>query len=382
MTRRLRVGVVVPGWSSPADPGALPAVADLLGAASRDHDLRIVALRYPAERRTYRDGVGIPVTALGLGSRGGPVGRAAAITAGIRAVRRLHAAAPFDVIHGFWADEPGMIAGLAGRLLGRRSVVSVMGGELVGLADIGYGAQLGRGGRIATATALRTADLVTTGSASLFARVARMRPEVPVRQLPLGVDLARFSPPDGAPVGQRRLLFAGSLVPVKDPVLLLRAFARLDRPDVALDIAGDGPMRPDLERLAAGLGIAARVRFLGSVPRGELPGLLHGAWALVITSRHEAQSMVAVEAAACGVPVVGTDVGVVPELARAGGAILVDGRTPSAVASAMGRVLDPATRSVAGAAARRHAEHTWSSAAALERLLRAWHEPGGIPDGG
>src|SRR5690606_17228886 len=141
------------------------------------------------------------------------------IGAGVATLRRLHASRPFDVLHGFWADEPGMIAVLAGRALGRPAIVSAMGGELVGLTDIGYGAQLGRGGRIATQVALRGADLLTAGSTTLFGSLTATVPDRPVRLLPLGVDLDRFRPAVGERRGPPRLLVAGSLVPVKDPVL-------------------------------------------------------------------------------------------------------------------------------------------------------------------
>lgn len=382
--RRLSVGVVVPGWSGPNGDAALPALQDLLWAAAHDHDLRIVAVRHPAVREPYRDAAGIPVTPLGLGVRGGPLGRAAVIAAGVTALRRLHRTSPFDVLHGFWADEPGMVATLAGRALGRRVIVSVMGGELVELPEIGYGALLGRGGRIATGTALRGAHLVTTGSAALDRAVAAVAPAVPLRMLPLGVDLGRFAPGTAGIVAEvpPRLVFAGSLTPVKDPVLLLRSFARVDVPGVTLEIVGDGPMRGDLERLAAVLGVADRVRFQGAVPRERMADILRGAAALVVTSHHEAQSMVAVEAAACGVPVAGTPVGVVPELVRAGAAAVAAGRRPSAVAAAIADVLDQSRWSLRATAARMHAAQAWDERLAVQRLVRAWHELIAIPDGG
>jgi glycosyltransferase involved in cell wall biosynthesis len=368
------VGVVVPGWSGPTGPAALPALEELLSLAARDHDVRVVAIRHPADRATYRDAAGIEVSALGMGRRGGPVGRAAAIAAGVATIRRLHADRPFDVLHAFWADEPGMIAVLAGRALGRRAIVSVMGGELVGLPDIGYGAQLGRGGRIATRVALGRADLLTAGSTTLYAALTETVPDRPLRLLPLGVDLARFRPASAAVPGPPRLLFAGSLVPVKDPVLALRSFGRLGAAGSVLEIAGDGPLRQDLGRVAHALGIADRVGFLGSLDRASLAARMQAADVLVVTSSHEAQSMVAVEAAACGLPVAGVAVGVVPELARAGGAILATDRTPSAIAEAIASAL--AGRDGLGAAARRHAEHAWDLGRALDRVQRAWQEPG------
>lgn len=378
MSRRLRIGVVVPGWSGPAAAPALPALQDLLAVAAGSHDIRVVALRHPARTSGYVDAHGIPVTPLGRGTAAGPIGRAAVLAAGVRALRRLHAAAPFDVLHAFWVDEPGAVAVVAGRLLGVPVVASVMGGELAAHASIGYGAGLGWGGRLTTEVALGRADLVTVGSSWLGDVIAGRAPGAPLRCMPLGVDLERFHPAATRPAGAR-LVFAGSLVPVKDPALLLRAAARVQTPGAELTIAGDGPLRPGLERLVVGLGLGSRVRFLGAVPRDRMADVVRDAHVLVVSSHHEAQSMVAVEAAASGLPVVGTAVGVVPELARAGGGIAVDDREPASLAMAIDRILGSSDASW-GAAARHYAVHTWDLAAAGRALTATWQELAGVRD--
>jgi glycosyltransferase involved in cell wall biosynthesis len=107
-----------------------------------------------------------------------------------------------------------------------------------------------------------------------------------------------------------------TLTPVKDQATLLRAFAilRQHMPAATLDIVGSGPLRGDLARLAGELRVAEAVQFRGDVDHAALPGVYCAGDAFVLSSRHEAQSMVAIEAAACGLPVVGTRVGVLPEL--------------------------------------------------------------------
>jgi glycosyltransferase involved in cell wall biosynthesis len=104
---------------------------------------------------------------------------------------------------------------------------------------------------------------------------------------------------------------------VKDQATLLRAFRLVHERVVGatLEIVGDGPLRTDLERLAAELGITDAIRFRGSVDHAALPDVYRTGSAFVLSSRHEAQGMVAIEAAACGIPVTGTRVGVIPELA-------------------------------------------------------------------
>ncbi len=149
------------------------------------------------------------------------------------------------------------------------------------------------------------------------------------------------------------VLFAGSLEPVKDPALALRVFAALavDRPGLRLDVIGEGRLRGDLERLAAQLGIGDRVSFLGQVPRNEMPARYRAARLLLVTSRHEGQSMVAVEAAASGIPVVGTRVGVLPDLGS--GALTVPLGDEAGLIAAAAMVLDdPARATAMGAAGR------------------------------
>jgi glycosyltransferase involved in cell wall biosynthesis len=88
-------------------------------------------------------------------------------------------------------------------------------------------------------------------------------------------------------------------------------------PGVRLVLAGAGPLLPALQARAAGLGIDDRVHFAGQVDHDALPDLLRSASIYVQTSRHEAQGMALLEAAACGLPVVGTPVGVLPEVGLA-----------------------------------------------------------------
>jgi glycosyltransferase involved in cell wall biosynthesis len=337
--RRLRVAIVVPGFVRSRDEPGMAAVVDLVEWLAARVDLRVTALRHPPNRASW-ELAGARVEGLGLGRARGPGGRARVLAAGIAAVVRAHRRSSLDVVHGLWADEPGAIAALAGRLIGRPSVVSVMGGELAAMPDIRYGAALGRGGRWTVAAAMRLADLLTTGSTAMLEVVRERRRGRPVAWLPLGVDTTAFAPRAGSATGAPpTLLFAAALEPVKDPLLLLRSFGRLaaTRPELRLMVAGDGRLRPELERQAGLNGLAERVRFLGDVPRPELLDRYRSAAVLVVTSRHEGQSMVAVEAAACGLPIIGTRVGVLPDLGD--GARLVPA-ADSDLAEAIGDVID------------------------------------------
>lgn len=98
----------------------------------------------------------------------------------------------------------------------------------------------------------------------------------------------------------------------KDHNTLLQAFAEANLADSTLVLIGDGPLRADIGHLAAELGIADRVLFLGVRP--DAARLVAAFDVSVLSSRHEGMPRSVVEAAAAGVPVVATDVGSVSEL--------------------------------------------------------------------
>jgi glycosyltransferase involved in cell wall biosynthesis len=358
--RRLHVAIVIPGFVVGRDDPGLPAVVDLIERIGRRHDCEVIALRHPSRRPAYRV-AGVTVRALGAGGAGGLRGRVSVLAGGIGTVVRRHRRRPIDLVHGLWADEAGAVATIGGRLIRRPVVVSVLGGELVGLPEIGYGAALGRGGRWAVALSMRGADLVTAGSSTTLEMLRHRRRSAPTAVVPLGVDTTVFRPGPKAPGGPtapagpapQTVLFAGSLEPVKDPGAMLRVFARLaaDRPGLQLELAGDGRLRPSLETAVATAGLGGRVRFAGHLGRPALAERYRAATVLAITSRHEGESMVAVEAAASGLPVVGTRVGIVPDLGAAATSVAIGDET--ALAAAIAAVLDdPGLAARMGAAGR------------------------------
>jgi glycosyltransferase involved in cell wall biosynthesis len=309
----VNVGLVVPGFSADASDWCIPALRHLARTlVGRADDVRVIAIRYPYEPGRYTVD-GAEVLALGGGVR-----RGAATLAlwrdTVRMLRTEHRRRRFDVLHAFWATESGLLAALAGRMLRVPTLVSLAGGELVALHDIGYGDQRIAWERLKIAAALRLASGVSAGSRLLQGLAERHIGGV--LRAPLGVDLTLFARHDSRM--SRRVVHAGTLTPVKDQASLLRAFAlvRQQVPYACLDIAGAGPLDGDLRSLAADLGLQRSVCFRGQIDHAELASLYRGAAAAVVSSRHEAQCMAALEAAACGVPVVGTRVGVLPEISE------------------------------------------------------------------
>jgi len=198
-----------------------------------------------------------------------------------------------------------------------------------------------------------------------------------------GVDHALFSP--GSRAGARRatglgdgpvLLFVGRIQPLKGVDLAIEALAGMDRPDAVLVVMG-GPSGTEGEahlrevrRLAADLGVAERVIWQPPMARHVLSTWYRAADVVVVPSRSESFGLVALEAAACGVPVVATAVGGLRTVVVDGvTGLLVPSRTADAFAGAIGSLLaDPAHAAALGAEAAVHArEFTWTRAAARLR---------------
>ena len=117
------------------------------------------------------------------------------------------------------------------------------------------------------------------------------------------------------------IAFAGRLTQEKGADLLLRAFAVVTQqiPDARLLIAGDGPERENLKRLAVVLNITSSVRFLGHLSQPEMERHLETAWLQVVPSRWEEPfGLVAAEAMMRGTAVVGSAIGALPEIIREG----------------------------------------------------------------
>lgn len=198
-----------------------------------------------------------------------------------------------------------------------------------------------------------------------------------------GVDLATFTPGDrkaaraalGLPADGRIVAFVGRIQPLKAPDVLVRAAALL--PEVQVVIAGgpsgSGLAAPDsLVKLVADLGITDRVTFLPPQSREQLAEVYRAADAVAVPSYSESFGLVAVEAQACGTPVVAAAVGGLP-VAVADARTLVDGHDPARWADALASVLDagPAEADALSRAARTHAQRfSWDST--VDALLASY----------
>ena len=196
---------------------------------------------------------------------------------------------------------------------------------------------------------------------------------------PPGVDPTVFAP--GSADGARRaldlddgprLLFVGRIQPLKGLDLAIAALAELRNPRARLTVIG-GPSGAsgrryvdEVRRLATGLGVADRIDWVPPVPHVLLSTWMRAADVVVVPSRSESFGLVALEAAACGTPVVACAVGGLRSLVRHGASgYLVEGREPAEFAAAIDLILGDsrlAARLSAGALEVAGA-HTWSAMA-------------------
>lgn len=182
------------------------------------------------------------------------------------------------------------------------------------------------------------------------------------------VNLERFSVAPAGPAARQglRLLVARNLEPIYDNATALRALAliRAHDPHATLVIAGSGPLREELEKLAAELGLAEAVTFTGRVDNAGMAALYQDADVMLNCSLVDNTPNSVLEALACGVPVVSTDVGGVPYLVEHGRtALLVPPQAPQAMADAVRRLAaEPAlAASMREAGLRQVQQYTWHS---------------------
>lgn len=170
-------------------------------------------------------------------------------------------------------------------------------------------------------------------------------------------ERARFTTRDGRPYAMH-LLFVGELIELKGLPLLLDALAATGRHDIALHMVGSGPQEQELRAQCERLGLAHDVHFHGYRQKPELPLYYALAEALVFPSLKDVFGLVMVEAAAAGLPVIGSSLSggtvdvVIPDVTG----VVVDPRDRAELAGAIARLAgDRTMRERMGAASKRHA---------------------------
>ena len=233
---------------------------------------------------------------------------------------------------------------------------------------------------------LRRANAIASTSHAMAQQVRRLVPDCgEIAVTPFGVDLVRFAPEPGRRARTRLTIGIVKLLAPKYGVdLLLRAYAgllqdadvRALRADCRLLIVGDGPQRAELEALAFELGIAPRTEFAGAVAHTDVPTWLNRLDIYAAPSRLDSESfgVAIIEASACALPVVVSDVGGLPE-------VVIDGQTglvvprddvPALQAALKRLLLDPDLRTQLGRRGRAHVEREYEWGHRVDLMERCY----------
>nr|WP_305959854.1 glycosyltransferase family 4 protein [Aurantiacibacter sp. 219JJ12-13]MDP5263217.1 glycosyltransferase family 4 protein [Aurantiacibacter sp. 219JJ12-13] len=221
---------------------------------------------------------------------------------------------------------------------------------------------------------LREADEVTAVSPALIEAAGKYEgvDAARIAMIPNGIDTEFFSPAPTQSVGTHpALVSVGRLDPVKGHDVLIRALPDIldAHPETRLVIVGDGECEADLRALAEKLNVAGNITFAGSLGPGEIRDRLQMSDLFVLPSRSEGMPVALLEAMACGVPCVASEVGgVAATVADAG--VLVPSDDPKALGSQVASLLaDDSSRQRLAALARSRAEQF-----ALDRTVARYEE--------
>jgi glycosyltransferase involved in cell wall biosynthesis len=277
----------------------------------RDGDLRIVHLAYRPKAL-----------------------RVAYLLGTLRVARRLsREGTPIDLLHAH-IHRMGWPAVLAGVVLRRPVVISEGSSE--------WPRRLMTPARLRRAQiAFRRAALVCPVNRRLQEAIESYGIRARFRIVPNAVDTRVFHPTEMRHGGSSiRLVNVALHVEVKGLDFLLRAFASVaaKRPQLTLDLVGEGPLTPTLKRLADELSVAERVSFAGAASPAEVADRLRASDVFVLSSHSENLPLAVLEALCCGLPVAATDVGGVHEAVGEDGALAPSGDA-DALAAAVEEVL-------------------------------------------
>lgn len=297
------------------------------------------------------------------------------------AMRRIVRRHRIELIHAHWFIPQGLIAAL-GTYLGRRPIVmTAHAGDVFASRD-----RVRRGLLRHAASRTGAATAVSGPLAREFEGLTGIRPDI----IPMGVDVVRFHPTIRVASAEPgpHILSVGRLAAKKGLHHLIDALARIapDLPGARLTVVGDGPVRAALEAQAERLGVSDRITFVGMVPNEDLPAHFATADLFVVpsiideTGDREGLPVSILEAAACGVPIVASDVGGISDFVedRVTG-LLVPAGDVAALAEAIKRLGDNAglTRAITvSARVRVESGFSWDSVsdrfdAIYQKLLAA-----------
>jgi glycosyltransferase involved in cell wall biosynthesis len=368
----MKIGLIVPGGVDRSGRIlVIPVLLALIERLASRHEVVVVSLD-PNTLPSEYELLGARVVNLGLIKARTRLSWAAVTLRKLMSALRA-AGSGFDLLHAFWVFPQGSLAVAAGSLLRMPVVVSIGGGELVWLPTIRYGGMRTLRSRITMSATLRTATAVSAPSTHVVRSATGIRPDI--QWLPTGVDTTIFRGSVKRTCGEPwRLVHVAGLNEVKNQETLLRAVRQVADvcPHIMLDCIGVDALNGRVQELARNLGIADRVRFHGVLTIDEIVPFYHKAHLFVQSSLHESMGAAVLEASAAGVPTIGTNVGIVAEMAPRA-AVAVPVSDPGALAKGIVELLENSGRREALALAAQDFARTYSAdwtAAQFEELYR------------
>ena len=230
-----------------------------------------------------------------------------------------------DILHAHWSVPQGMVGALCKRLLGVKLVISVHGSDVFGFRHPTLSKINGK--------VISCADACTVNSRATQKLVAGASKRDNIKIIPMGVDLGLFQERkcrekfgERSTSHEQTILFVGRLIEFKGVEYLVRAIPkiRVSYPKAKVLVIGSGPEKARLVKLAEILNVQDSVVFKKEIPQEELPDYYCVADVVVLPSIHtrkgetEGLGVVLLEAMACGVPVVGSNVGGIPDIIKHG----------------------------------------------------------------
>ena len=241
-----------------------------------------------------------------------------------------------DIVNVHWLLPQGLVA----RLFRVPSVLTLHGSDV--------NLNLGFLGKRIFKYSTKNSIKITANSRSTMERLKNSVPDLDIGVIPMGVDIESFRRKKAKKQKDKKkhikILSIGRLIPLKGYFYLISAMPGIleKLPGASLTIVGDGPDRGNLETLARDIGVSDSVRFTGEVETDRVPEILwdHDIFVLpsIVTETGETEGLgtVLLEAMSAGLPVIGTDVGGIPDIIEdEKNGLLVPERSPEAIRDAV-----------------------------------------------
>jgi len=249
-----------------------------------------------------------------------------------------------DIVHVFFGVPDGPLGWLLKRLYRLPYVISLRGAD-VPSDEVKRFARHYKVLQPFITYLWRDADALVAVSNGLRSHAEKVAPDIPIQVIPNAIDLSQFTPPRQRDThGPVRLLYVGRFTATKNVETLIEAvhiLAQREVGDFELELVGEGTQRPQLERMVAERGLARCVRFSDWVPRERIADYYRRADIFATATTWEGMPNTVLEAMACGLPIVGTQVPGLQELVQdTVNGYLVPPRDPVALADALALLID------------------------------------------